>query len=293
MLLLFFFCSKEDIQVPRTVEKAEKQNFSRTPMTSEKQKRGKPTQAKTRRGRAALKPYQRTRARVRRGSAKLTSDELDNSDESDGGRDDELTEEVPDDSEKIESGEDNEEQQQRRGRAPSKPRQRKRARTGKYAAKPTSDELQNSDESDGRGADNLMEEIRDDLEKNESSKDDKQQELRRASGAENHHRTSKVESVESDVKQENAKKEDRLLEFDARRAESGTKGTGEKLGEMVDPLQAMLLDMIPTLSQKRKETASSSASVTGGEKSQPAPDPNPVKKKVSYKDVAGQLLEDW
>ncbi|XP_039131950.1 DNA ligase 4 [Dioscorea cayenensis subsp. rotundata] len=78
----------------------------------------------------------------------------------------------------------------------------------------------------------------------------------------------------------------------------------EKLEQMVDPLHAMLLDMIPTLSQKNVETSTStlrlreknvetSTSVPECEKTQPVPGANQVKKKVSYKDVAGELLKDW
>ncbi|XP_012702657.2 putative DNA ligase 4 [Setaria italica] len=95
---------------------------------------------------------------------------------------------------------------------------------------------------------------------------------------------------------------------------------GEKIEQMVDPLHAMLLDMIPTLSQTRTEGASRVPPPTIVEKAPPgvgsntskssdilvpdagtsgvpAPDPNaappPKKKKVSYKDVASELLKDW
>lgn len=65
----------------------------------------------------------------------------------------------------------------------------------------------------------------------------------------------------------------------------------EKLEAVVDPVQAMLLDMIPSLGTQKVE---SSSSVLASEE-QPS-DPNPVavkKKKVSYKDIAGDLLKDW
>ncbi|OEL28408.1 putative DNA ligase 4 [Dichanthelium oligosanthes] len=92
----------------------------------------------------------------------------------------------------------------------------------------------------------------------------------------------------------------------------------EKIEQMVDPLHAMLLDMIPSLSQTRTEHASRVPSTKvdkdpprvgsytshsdipvpdAGTSGVPAPDPNaappPKKKKVSYKDVAGELLKDW
>ncbi|KAF8670272.1 hypothetical protein HU200_050807 [Digitaria exilis] len=102
-------------------------------------------------------------------------------------------------------------------------------------------------------------------------------------------------------------------------AEVMSSAPGEKIEQMVDPLHAMLLDMIPTLSQTRTEDASR-VPLTKTEKAPPgvgsytsksdnpvpdagagtsgvpAPDPNgapPKKKKVSYKDVASELLKDW
>ncbi|XP_025824228.1 putative DNA ligase 4 isoform X2 [Panicum hallii] len=92
----------------------------------------------------------------------------------------------------------------------------------------------------------------------------------------------------------------------------------EKIEQMVDPLHAMLLDMIPTLSTTSPEDAnrvpptkiekeppevgsytSKSSDIPvpdAGTSGVPAPDPNaapPKKKKVSYKDVASELLKDW
>ncbi|KAJ1272656.1 hypothetical protein BS78_06G220100 [Paspalum vaginatum] len=109
--------------------------------------------------------------------------------------------------------------------------------------------------------------------------------------------------------------------FQRSAAEAISSAPGEKIEQMVDPLHAMLLDMIPTLGQKRTtEDASreplakvekdppgggSSTSTSNSEIPMPAagtsgvqgPDTNaappPKKKKVSYKDVAGELLKDW
>ncbi|XP_010273583.1 PREDICTED: DNA ligase 4 isoform X1 [Nelumbo nucifera] len=66
----------------------------------------------------------------------------------------------------------------------------------------------------------------------------------------------------------------------------------EKLEMMVDPVQAMLLDMIPSLGVNKIETADSVIEI---KKPLEDPDAEPVKKKkkVSYKDVAGELLKDW
>lgn len=67
--------------------------------------------------------------------------------------------------------------------------------------------------------------------------------------------------------------------------------TNRKLEVMTDPVQAMLLEMIPTLGLKKAESEST---VLENEKPQPNLEANPVKKKkVSYKDVAGDLLKDW
>lgn len=65
----------------------------------------------------------------------------------------------------------------------------------------------------------------------------------------------------------------------------------EKLEVMVDPVQAMLLDMIPSLGMKNVETTNPIP-----EEEKPLADPSSgftKKKKVSYKDVASELLKDW
>ncbi|KAI3951036.1 hypothetical protein MKW92_006920 [Papaver armeniacum] len=94
-------------------------------------------------------------------------------------------------------------------------------------------------------------------------------------------------------------------------------GVSDKPEVTLDPLQAMLLNMIPSLGVKSEAYQSASGSevplridpsieVKKTEASRPAledevppvrvdPDAGPVKKKkkVSYKDVAGELLKDW
>ncbi|XP_042449439.1 DNA ligase 4-like isoform X2 [Zingiber officinale] len=68
-------------------------------------------------------------------------------------------------------------------------------------------------------------------------------------------------------------------------------GQHEKLEQMADPLHAILLDMIPSLSQRKVEGESSAVE---GKIPQIDNDANPVKKKkLSYKEVAGHLLKDW
>ncbi|XP_057486058.1 DNA ligase 4 isoform X2 [Actinidia eriantha] len=64
-----------------------------------------------------------------------------------------------------------------------------------------------------------------------------------------------------------------------------------KLEIMVDPVQSMLLDMIPSLGAKKVDSTDPVVEV-----GKPPEDNNaePVKKKrVSYKDVASELLKDW
>ena len=106
--------------------------------------------------------------------------------------------------------------------------------------------------------------------------------------------------------------------FQRTAAEAMCSAPGEKIEQMVDPLHAMLLDMLPLLGKKGTEDASrapltkvekdppaigSSTSNSeilvpdAGTSGVPASDPNaappPKKKKVSYKDVASELLKDW
>ncbi|KAK2646210.1 hypothetical protein Ddye_021405 [Dipteronia dyeriana] len=64
----------------------------------------------------------------------------------------------------------------------------------------------------------------------------------------------------------------------------------EWLEVTVDPVQAMLLDMIPSLGMKKAETIDPILK----EKLPADPTAGPSKKKkVSYKDIAGELLKDW
>ncbi|KAM1610658.1 hypothetical protein ACFXTN_021040 [Malus domestica] len=67
----------------------------------------------------------------------------------------------------------------------------------------------------------------------------------------------------------------------------------EELEATADPVEAMLFDMIPSLGMKKAETSYTS---TRDEKPLRDPIPNAgpsKKKKVSYKDIASELLKDW
>lgn len=80
----------------------------------------------------------------------------------------------------------------------------------------------------------------------------------------------------------------------SQKTEFGAKHDDQCIGKMEirsDPVEAMLLDMIPSLGMRKVETADTSV-----EKEKLPVDPveQPQKKKrVSYKDVAGELLKDW
>ncbi|XP_023546648.1 DNA ligase 4 isoform X1 [Cucurbita pepo subsp. pepo] len=76
-----------------------------------------------------------------------------------------------------------------------------------------------------------------------------------------------------------------IEQIDVADPKSKNSENSEKLEVMTDPLQAMLLDMVPSLGMSETKSSSSSSSVL--EEKQPA------KKKVSYKDVASELLKDW
>ncbi|PON55992.1 Ribosomal protein [Parasponia andersonii] len=75
---------------------------------------------------------------------------------------------------------------------------------------------------------------------------------------------------------------------------SGEKNKQHKLEVMTGPVNAMLLDMIPSLGKQKTDTTN-----TRIEDDKPPVDVNaaepsaPRKKKVSYKDVASELLKDW
>lgn len=61
--------------------------------------------------------------------------------------------------------------------------------------------------------------------------------------------------------------------------------------QQVDAVQAMLLDMIPSLGMKNEKTTNP---IPKEEESSAEPSAEPTKKKkVSYKDIASKLLKDW
>ncbi|KAG9449217.1 hypothetical protein H6P81_009182 [Aristolochia fimbriata] len=71
----------------------------------------------------------------------------------------------------------------------------------------------------------------------------------------------------------------------------------EKVDSKIDPVQALLFEMVPSLAQtrpEREETRQDTEKIVNTDVKPPLDhNGNPVKKKVSYKDVASHWLKDW
>lgn len=103
-------------------------------------------------------------------------------------------------------------------------------------------------------------------------------------------KAAKRECVEDVSHEERFDKVPEVETADKLNSEDSTKP--EKREIMTDPVEAMLLDMIPSLGMKKIEAANA----TVEDEKTPPQDLIVVpekKKKVSYKDVAGELLKDW
>lgn len=181
--------------------------------------------------------------------------------------------------------------QSRNFRPAPRPARRTRARIGNRPAKIDQDESEKSDSSNNFGRREAFE-SGDEGNKNEEPLvgaqfvkfEDESKDADLPISNENPNHTDPSDSKD--------KSEEIFDRSDA--AEIARKGKGEKLEQMVDPLRAMLLDMIPSLSQRKAEEQ---AATSVSEVEKPTTDSNSsnnvVKKKVSYKDMAGQLLKDW
>ncbi|OWM84404.1 hypothetical protein CDL15_Pgr020644 [Punica granatum] len=120
-----------------------------------------------------------------------------------------------------------------------------------------------------------------------------------------HRRRSIIEGILEDIpatREEKPNEGCRRTEPEKEREEKGEENIDPKLEIMTDPVQAMLLDMIPSLGMMKKESTSQPS--PSEEKAEREPGPRsaegpteelvvPKKKKVSYKDLAGELLKDW
>lgn len=112
----------------------------------------------------------------------------------------------------------------------------------------------------------------------------------------------KGKTVEEDVKNESSSNDGGSFMVASSREEGFEVKRDEvqKIENMTDPVQAMLLDMIPSLGAKQIVEANTSRASdekgkeTGGPSEE---EEEPVvlkkKKKVSYRDIAGELLKDW
>ncbi|KAJ6846948.1 DNA ligase 4 [Iris pallida] len=336
--------SKEDHKVPDIVSKIESQKVLGALDTGEKRKRGRPPHTNIKRGGAAPVPYRKTRARIGNRPAKINSDDLEHSDsmgEDDGKAAYEPKENDDDDTEQYENIKDQGKEEssseqdvkdqgvlgalytvekRKRGRPPRTdikrrrapvPYQRTRARTGKCTIQINLDELEHSDsmgEDDGKTAHELKEEIGDDTEQCDNTKDQWKKESTNEQDVKDQESTDDALFAKSFTKEETPEKDILCQGCEIVPVMETQQGAGKELEQTIDPLQAMLLDMIPTLSQKREGVGSSSfavgqkregdgTSLAGegekGEKPLQDTDVNPAKKKVSYKDLADQLLKDW
>ncbi|XP_010443392.1 PREDICTED: DNA ligase 4-like isoform X1 [Camelina sativa] len=177
-----------------------------------------------------------------------------------------------------------------------------RSRRGKKASKIGGDE---SEENDGfDDIDNVSADAEESFAAGRSVENEEPREPNIAMHTESLHKANTVAVKEASEDSRNAKTE---------------MGMKEKLQIHEDPLQAMLMNMIPSLSQKNTETSnritgenrnanvsydceSSEKRKLGAETDDTSVNadaeadtvPPPVKKKkVSYRDVAGELLKDW
>ncbi|XP_038984742.1 DNA ligase 4 isoform X3 [Phoenix dactylifera] len=241
--------SRHNLVSPVTTINTEKQSVSRL-IIGEKRKRDRPTHADTRKGRTGPRHKRTMRARIGNRLAKIDADEAENSDSSD---------------------------ETSMGKTLKSREESEIDITESVGVK---NQESFSDGSCQREALGSRKESQGDM---EESEDIKYQAPHFSIQVAEYHQGSQIVTPEDRTNE----RFDNVQTLNV--TETGNKGTGEKLEQMVDPLRAILLDMIPSLSQNNVETGSS---IPDGKKAQPDPHTNPVKKKVSYKDVAGQLLKD-
>ncbi|VAH35978.1 unnamed protein product [Triticum turgidum subsp. durum] len=323
----------EEIQIERSEEKAQPSN-DKTAENEEVEishvkharKRGRATSSSSRTVRAAPRPVRTTRARRGNKQAKIDDGEPEEDGPGETGQDDEKSNTDP--ISRME--EDSSDKHQRPPRAAPRPVRRTSARRGTRQAKidyRESDESgpgETGEEDQKVGTDAVVKMEEDSLDENQGppagaqfiTLDDREPTVVKLSAAEEKTGSPKFESKGTSQRTD---------------AGEGESMAGEKIEQMVDPLHAMLLDMIPSLREEassdppakvehdpprvRSSMSDNRAPVpeTGGSASNPvapappagsssysagvpAPDPNPAapkKKKVSYKDLADEFLKDW
>ncbi|KAM3369769.1 hypothetical protein ACQJBY_017561 [Aegilops geniculata] len=322
----------EEIQIERSEEKAQPSNDK----TAENEgveishvkharKRGRAASSSSRTVRAAPRPVRTTRARRGNKQAKIDDGEPEEDGPGETGQDDAKSN--TDHISRME--EDNSDKDQRPPQAAPRPVRRTSARRGTRQAKidyRESDESgpgETGEEDQKVGTDAVVKMEEDSLDQDQGppagaqfiTLDEREPRVVKLSAAE------KTSSPKFESKGTSQRTD----------AGEGTGMAGEKIEQMVDPLHAMLLDMIPSLREDtssdpptkvehdpprvRSSTLDNRVPVpeTGGSASNPvapapragsssysagvlAPDPNPAapkKKKVSYKDLADEFLKDW
>ncbi|XP_010545385.1 PREDICTED: DNA ligase 4 isoform X2 [Tarenaya hassleriana] len=201
-----------------------------------------------------------------------------------------------DETEENESSEESEPlQRNTRGRGSSRTRRTQTLRRGKKPSKIGGDE---SGENDAFGEktkeETAKEQTKTSDETADSQKEDQESLLIR------HSAEGEASQDEGSYKSEIEMKDDFV---NGENIEGGSKR--EKVEIIVDPVQAMLMNMFPSLAPKSAEetsslitgkpsTSSTNANPSDSNLGTETDDMPPVKKKkVSYRDVAGELLKDW
>lgn len=234
---------------------------------SGRKKRGRPAARSMQTAMSGVEKVQRARARTNKGSAKISEVESDGSEYTDEIKKAEMNEFKMLEKERSDGKKRGRptKRSAQRGNAGVEPVRRTRARKVKGSAKIGEIESNSSDSTDEKT--NAEEAVVDSKQKGKAIEQ------------------MDVADFKSNVEL------GKLPEVDAPgRYNRQDIGISEKLEVTSDPIQAMLLDMVPSLG--KKETKSSSTVL---EEKQPAVHNNsePGKKKVSYKDVASELLKDW
>ncbi|MCL7033412.1 hypothetical protein MKW94_001154 [Papaver nudicaule] len=273
-----------------------------------KRKRGRPTLGSTTRGRNVASKTRQTRVKGRTRPAKLDESEPENSASSDETN--------------IEAIQSKRGAQGVRGSRSGLSRARRtRANMGAKHAKIDEDDLEISAASENAPYNEAAESDRavHEIHGSDTKEGDKNSTKEKAGLFDVSHgnNVNKIESMELDGS--NASQDSKKVlghsEIYSSKGE-GSMDVPEKPETTLDPLQAMLLNMIPSLGVKKseayqsasqsevplridpglgmKKTEASKHALEGEVPVRVDPDAGPVKKKkVSYKDVAGELLKDW
>ena len=250
---------------------------------SSKRKRGRPAGKSINKRKAGATQARRTRARIVNKPAKISGNESDDS----------VSREEDTFKEEIKQMEENhgmigkETSHINKAKAGANQARRARARTGKRPAKISGNE---SDDSVSQEESKQMEESDKRMGKETLQNTDTE----RAEEYELSKRHSEIKKEgEKNIRQEECF--DKVPEIDMTEKYGSKNGKEpEKLEVMTDPVHAMLLDMIPSLGKHKIETTNASVENEKPPLYVNAPEPSePKKKKVSYRDVASELLKDW